>query len=73
MSTVARGRSGPFWDAVAGRRSVPPAAATLGFEVVHRDPEIAFLEGSLADPSGDVVAGATAVAGVVGFHPATTL
>jgi hypothetical protein len=27
-------RSGPFWDAVEGRASLPRAAATLGLEVV---------------------------------------
>ena len=32
LARVISGRSGPFWDAVAGRAPLPPAAATLGLE-----------------------------------------
>jgi uncharacterized protein (TIGR00369 family) len=32
-------RTGPFWDAVAGRVPIPPGAATLGAQVVEADPE----------------------------------
>lgn len=37
MSTV-DGRRGPFWDAVAGRVPPPPAARTLGWELLEIDP-----------------------------------
>jgi uncharacterized protein (TIGR00369 family) len=30
-------RSGPFWDAVEGRAPRPPAAVTLGLEVIEAD------------------------------------
>jgi uncharacterized protein (TIGR00369 family) len=30
-------RSGPFWDAVEGRAPLPPAAVTLGLEVIEVD------------------------------------
>jgi uncharacterized protein (TIGR00369 family) len=141
-------RSGPFWDAMAGRAPMPPAAATLGWElveadtdagtievafraspdlinpvgkvqggflaamlddtlgpalvatldegqfavtlelkvsflrpasvgllvgrgrVVHRGGSIAFLEGSLSDPDGTIVATATATARIVSTNPA---
>ena len=32
-------RSGPFWDAVAGRRPPPPAAELLGWQVSRIDPD----------------------------------
>lgn len=31
-------RQGPFWDFVAGRSAPPPAASTLGWELVEVDP-----------------------------------
>src|SRR5262245_9582603 len=37
-------RSGPFWDAVAGRAPVPQAARTLGFEFLDADPERGTIE-----------------------------
>ena len=37
-------RSGPFWDGVAGRAPVPPAARTLGFEFVDADVEKGTIE-----------------------------
>jgi uncharacterized protein (TIGR00369 family) len=32
-------RRGPFWDVLAGRTPPPPAAATLGWELLDVDPE----------------------------------
>ena len=32
-------RVGPFWDVMAGRATPPPAAVTLGFELVDIDPD----------------------------------
>ena len=32
-------RVGPFWDVMAGRSTPPPAAVTLGFELVDIDPD----------------------------------
>jgi hypothetical protein len=32
-------REGPFWDVMAGRVAPPPAAATLGWELVSVDPD----------------------------------
>jgi uncharacterized protein (TIGR00369 family) len=37
-------RSGPFWDAVAGRAPMPRAAATLGLEFVDADIEKGTIE-----------------------------
>jgi uncharacterized protein (TIGR00369 family) len=56
-------RSGPFWDAMAGRAPMPPAAATLGWELVDADPgvgtiEVAFTAGpEMANPMGNVQGG----------------
>jgi acyl-coenzyme A thioesterase PaaI-like protein len=56
-------RTGPFWDAAAGRRPLPPAAATLGFELVTADPdrgtiEAAFRAGDeFTTPLGEVLGG----------------
>lgn len=56
-------RSGPFWDAVEGRHPLPPAAATLGLELVSADPaggtiELAFTAGEeFTNPSGNVLGG----------------
>jgi uncharacterized protein (TIGR00369 family) len=56
-------RSGPFWDALAGRAPMPPAAATLGWELVDADPdlgtiEVAFTAGpEMANPMGNVQGG----------------
>ena len=44
--TVSSERTGPFWDAVAGRIPAPPAARTLGWEIEDIDAE--------AEPSGRV-------------------
>jgi uncharacterized protein (TIGR00369 family) len=37
-------RTGPFWEAVAGRAPVPRAAATLGFEFIDADPDNGTIE-----------------------------
>jgi uncharacterized protein (TIGR00369 family) len=41
-------RSGPFWDAVEGRAPLPPAAATLGFELIAADVENGTIEVAFA-------------------------
>lgn len=38
------GRQGPFWDVMAGRAPAPPAAVTLGWELVAVDPEQGTIE-----------------------------
>jgi uncharacterized protein (TIGR00369 family) len=54
-------RSGPFWDAVEGRAPIPRAAATLGLEVVHADPDKGTVELAFAaredftNPAGNVL------------------
>jgi hypothetical protein len=42
MLTVTR--EGPFWEAVEGRAPFPPAAVTLGWELVAIDPEEGTIE-----------------------------
>jgi len=42
MLTV--GREGPFWDAVEGRTPMPPAAVTLGWELISVSPEEGTIE-----------------------------
>jgi acyl-coenzyme A thioesterase PaaI-like protein len=42
MLTVTR--EGPFWEAVEGRAPLPPAAATLGWELVAINPEEGTIE-----------------------------
>jgi uncharacterized protein (TIGR00369 family) len=42
MLTVTR--EGPFWAAVEGRAPLPPAAVTLGWELVAIDPEEGTIE-----------------------------
>jgi uncharacterized protein (TIGR00369 family) len=37
-------REGPFWDAVQGRSELPPAAVTLGWELVEVDPDAGTIE-----------------------------
>jgi uncharacterized protein (TIGR00369 family) len=57
------GRTGPFWDAVAGRIPVPPAAASLGLEVIDADPDHGTIElafqatQGFTTPRGDVLEG----------------
>jgi uncharacterized protein (TIGR00369 family) len=60
---VMSGRSGPFWDAVEGRASLPPAAATLGLELIAADVEKRTIEVAFAateaftTPMGDILGG----------------
>ncbi|UBU12008.1 PaaI family thioesterase [Nonomuraea gerenzanensis] len=37
-------REGPFWDVLAGRAQPPPAATTLGWELLHVDPDEGTIE-----------------------------
>lgn len=37
-------REGPFWDVMSGRVAPPPAAVTLGWELVAVDPEAGTIE-----------------------------
>ncbi len=37
-------RQGPFWDVIAGRAEQPPAATTLGWELLSVDPERGEIE-----------------------------
>lgn len=37
-------REGPFWDVMEGRVAPPPAAKTLGFELVAVDPDAGTIE-----------------------------
>lgn len=37
-------RSGPFWEALEGRAPMPPAARTLGLEVIDVDPDAGTIE-----------------------------
>jgi uncharacterized protein (TIGR00369 family) len=59
----AAGRRGPFWDAMEGRAPMPPAAATLGWELVDADPdagtiEVSFVAGEqFLNPMGNVQGG----------------
>jgi len=61
MLTVTR--EGPFWDAVEGRAPLPPAAVTLGWELVAIDPEEGTIEvaftagGAFLNPAGVVQGG----------------
>lgn len=45
-----RERTGPFWDSVAGRTPVPPAAQTLGFELLAADVEAGTIEIAFTAP-----------------------
>lgn len=54
-------RSGPFWDAIEGRAPMPRAAATLGLEPIHVNPEAGTIELAFApkedftNPTGNVL------------------
>jgi uncharacterized protein (TIGR00369 family) len=37
-------REGPFWHAVQGKSELPPAAVTLGWELVEVDPDAGTIE-----------------------------
>jgi acyl-coenzyme A thioesterase PaaI-like protein len=55
------GRSGPFWDAMEGRAPLPPAAATLGMELIDADVDAGTIElafaatEELTNPTGNVL------------------
>jgi acyl-coenzyme A thioesterase PaaI-like protein len=76
-----RGRSGPFWDGVAGRAPVPRAAATLGLEFIDADVEAGTIEVAFAateaftNPSGDALGAfqAAMLHDTVGPAPLATL
>jgi uncharacterized protein (TIGR00369 family) len=61
--SIDNGRIGPFWDAVAGRVPVPPAARTLGWQLEEVDPDagtvrIAFAaRPEFANPTGAIQGG----------------
>lgn len=56
-------RKGAFWDAVAGRAPMPTAAKTLGWSLIHADPERGEIEvsfeatGEFLNPAGTVQGG----------------
>jgi len=58
-----QGRHGPFWDGIEGRTPLPPAAATLGIELIHADVEAGTIELAFAareeftNPAGNVLGG----------------
>src|ERR687892_1777066 len=37
-------REGPFWDVMAGRAVPPPAAVTLGWQLIAVDPDVGTIE-----------------------------
>jgi uncharacterized protein (TIGR00369 family) len=41
-------REGPFWDAMAGRAALPPAAVLLGWELLSIDPDAGTIEVAFA-------------------------
>ncbi|HKE76699.1 MAG TPA: PaaI family thioesterase [Acidimicrobiales bacterium] len=43
-------REGPFWDVMEGRAAPPPAAATLGWDLVAVDPEAGTIEVAFTAP-----------------------
>jgi acyl-coenzyme A thioesterase PaaI-like protein len=62
-ANTTRERFGPFWDSVLGRSPLPPAAATLGLELIDADVENGTIEVAFAatedfsTPRGDVLEG----------------
>jgi len=60
---MAETRVGPFWDVMEGRAPAPPAAVTLGFELVAIDPDagtidVAFTASeAFVNPMGNVQGG----------------
>ncbi|MGH9311196.1 MAG: PaaI family thioesterase, partial [Vicinamibacterales bacterium] len=59
--TASGSRTGPFWDGVEGRAPMPPAAKTLGLEIVDVDAdngtiELAFTATeAFTNPAGNVL------------------
>jgi uncharacterized protein (TIGR00369 family) len=62
-TTAPTPRTGPFWDAVAGRAPLPPAAASLGLEFVAADVDAGTIDltftatEAFTTPMGDVLGG----------------
>jgi uncharacterized protein (TIGR00369 family) len=60
---TAPARSGLFWDSVEGRAPLPPAAATLGLELIDADVEHGTIElafeakEDFTTPRGDILEG----------------
>lgn len=56
-------RTGAFWDSATGRAPMPPAARTLGFELLEADPEEGSITVAFAgieaftNPFGEVLGG----------------
>jgi uncharacterized protein (TIGR00369 family) len=63
MQIATRERSGPFWDSIEGRRPLPPAAATLGLQLIRAEVdegaiEVAFTATqAFTTPRGDILEG----------------
>ena len=62
MTPDQAGRSGPFWEFLAGRQPAPPAAAALGWSLSRVDPdrgeiEVRFDASGFANPAGNVQGG----------------
>ena len=63
IDTATASRTGPFWDAVAGRVPAPPAAETLGWAIEDIDPaagtvRIAFdAKPAFRNPMGNIQGG----------------
>ena len=63
IDSAAAGRTGPFWDAVAGRIPAPPAAETLGWAIEDIDPDagtvrVAFdAKPAFRNPMGNIQGG----------------
>ena len=63
IETAAATRSGPFWDALAGRTAAPPAAETLGWAIEDVDPvagtvRVAFdAKPAFRNPMGNIQGG----------------
>jgi uncharacterized protein (TIGR00369 family) len=63
INTAMIGRSGPFWEFLAGRQPAPPAARTLGWELSWVAPDRAEIEvffdarADFANPMGNVQGG----------------
>jgi uncharacterized protein (TIGR00369 family) len=63
MTQGPAGRSGPFWDFLAGRQPPPPAAAALGWTLSQVDPDRGEIEvlfdvsRGFANPAGNLQGG----------------
>lgn len=61
--TDTSGRTGPFWDALAGRRPMPPVATLLGWKLEEVDPDAGTIKvrfdarPEFTNPLGDIQGG----------------